>query len=137
MALYHSRGRIASMSDVKSGVSESGYQWQNMELVLEIPGYQGTTTKQVFRVSGETVDDVLGFNVGSRVEVTWSMYAREWKDRMFNNVDLVKIVTLEGKPAPAPAPAAPAPKAARKAAAPQAVAQEDLDPENHSDDLPF
>lgn len=132
MALYHSIGRIADISDVKSGVSKSGYQWQRLTIILEIPGFQGSVTKQVFNVTGEDVDDVLLFNVGDRVEVSWSLYAREWNGKWYNNADLVKIKRQE-EVAPAPAPA-PAPQPPRQMEI--VYNQDELDPETH-DDLPF
>lgn len=127
--LYTSKGKISAMSEVKSGTSESGYQWQNMNLTLEIPGFQGTSTKQVFRVSGDSVEDVLQFKVGDRVEVSWSMYAREYNGKMYNNVDLVKI-SLQGNAAAAAQKNTPVGVLARQAQA------ESLNPQDY-DDLPF
>ena len=133
MAIYQSRGRISDMSEVQSGTSKNGYEWQRMTITLEIPGLQGSVFKQVFQVSGDNVNDVSLYNIGDRVEISWSMYAREWNGRWYNNVDLVKIKSLdeqkqEEKPAPAPASKQPAifdqP-------------QESLDPADNPNDLPF
>ena len=133
MAIYQSRGRISDMSEVQSGTSKNGYEWQRMTITLEISGFQGSVFKQVFQVSGDNVNDVSLYNIGDRVEISWSMYAREWSGRWYNNVDLVKIKSLdeqkqEEKPAPAPASKQPAifdqP-------------QESLDPADNPNDLPF
>ena len=133
MAIYQSRGRIFDMSEVQSGTSKNGYEWQRMTITLEIPGFQGSVFKQVFQVSGDNVNDVSLYNIGDRVEISWSMYAREWNGRWYNNVDLVKIKSLdeqkqEEKTSPAPAPKQPAifdqP-------------QESLDPADNPNDLPF
>lgn len=133
MAIYQSRGRISDMSEVQSGTSKNGYEWQRMTITLEISGFQGSVFKQVFQVSGDNVNDVCLYNIGDRVEISWSMYAREWNGRWYNNVDLVKIKSLdeqkqEEKPAPAPASKQPAifdqP-------------QESLDPADNPNDLPF
>ena len=78
------------MSEVQSGTSKNGYEWQRMTLTLEIPGFQGSVTKQVFQVSGDDVNDVLLYSIGDKVEVSWSMYAREWNGTWYNNVDRVK-----------------------------------------------
>ena len=121
------------MSEVQSGTSKNGYEWQRMTITLEIPGFQGSEFKQVFQVSGNDVNDVCLYNIGDRVEISWSMYAREWNGRWYNNVDLVKIKNLdeqkqEEKPAPAPASKQPAIFD---------QAQESLDPADNPDDLPF
>lgn len=132
MALYNSCGRISDMSEVQSGTSRNGNTWQRMTLTLEIPGFQGSVTKQVFQVFGDDVNDVLLYSIGDKVEVSWSMYAREWNGKWYNNVDLVKIRYQEdAQPAPAHQPAAPA------QAATQPRKQESLDPAENPDDLPF
>lgn len=120
MALYESRGRISEMSEVKSGQSQSGFVWERMTLTLEIPGFQGSVYYQVFQVSNEKVKEVLLYNIGDKVEISWSMYAREWNGKMYNNVDLIKIAPQDAtqkkeysqkadavQEKPAPAPAAP------------------------------
>lgn len=129
MALYQSRGRISDMSEVQSGTSKNGYQWQRMTLTLEIPGFQGSVTKQVFQVSGDDVNDVLLYSIGDKVEVSWSMYAREWNGKWYNNVDLVKIKHQEETKQDAPAP--------QQAQIQFNQPQESLNPADHPDDLPF
>ena len=135
MALYNSCGRISEMSEVQSGTSRNGYEWQRMTIVLEIPGFQGAVTKQAFQVSGDSVNDVLLYNIGDLVDVSWIMYAREWNGNWYYNVDLVKIKYQEdAQPAPAHQPAAPA----QAAPQPQLFQkQESLDPADNPDDLPF
>ena len=133
MAIYQSRGRISDMSEVQSGTSKNGYEWQRMTITLEIPGFQGSVFKQVFQVSGDDVNDVCLYNIGDRVEISWSMYAREWNGRWYNNVDLVKIKSLDEQKQeekPAPAPASKQPTIFDQP-------QESLDPADNPDDLPF
>lgn len=124
------------MSEVQSGTSKNGYEWQRMTITLEIPGFQGSVFKQVFQVSGDDVNDVLLYNIGDRVEISWSMYAREWNGKWYNNVDLVKIKSQEETKQDAPAPAAPAP-APQQAQIQFNQSQESLDPAENPDDLPF
>lgn len=130
MALYHSKGRISEMSEVQSGTSKSGYEWQRMTLVLDIPGYQGAVIKQAFQVTGDDVKDVLLLSIGDQVEVSFAIYAREWNGKWYNNVELVKIASLEQKPEDKPA-SAPKQEIFDK---PQ---EESLDPADNPDDLPF
>lgn len=133
MATYKSTGRICHISDVQSGTSKSGYEWQRLTLVLEIQGYHGSTTKQAFQVTGEDVDDILSYNVGEQVAVTWSLYAREWNGRWFNDVSLVKIELQEH----AEQPAAATPARPQAEPAMQFHNPESLNPEDNPNDLPF
>ena len=89
--LYTSRGTISEMSEVTTGQTKSGNPWQRMTLVLDIPGYQGSVTKQAFQVFNDDVKEVSLLNIGDKVGVSWSMYARQWNGRWYNNVDLAKI----------------------------------------------
>lgn len=112
------------MSEVKSGKTQSGYDWARMTIVIEVPGFQGSTTKLALDVIGvDDIKEVSLLSAGDKVEVTWTIYARNWNGRWYNNVELFKIRKLEetkpSEPAPAPAPIA-----------------DDLDPMANND-LPF
>ena len=122
MALNYTRGTISSIGEVVSGQTRNGNIWQRSSLMLEVPGYQGSVYKIIFQVSGDRVDDLKNYKVGDKVEVGWSIYAREYNERWYNNVDLISIKSQNTEEAPAPAPAS---------------APEDLEPQNHDDDLPF
>lgn len=112
------------MSEVQSGKTNNGFEWQRMTLTMEIPGFQGSTYKQVFQVTNVSVNKVLLYNIGDRVEVSWTMYAREWNGRMYNNVELVEINSLE--------------EAKREEQPVQRAKQEPVqEVENATDDLPF
>lgn len=97
MALYYSKGKIADISEVKSGTSQSGYTWRHIDVVLEINGFQGSVTKQVFRASGDRVDDVLKYKDGDTVQIGFALYAREWNGRLYNNVEIVTITDESGE----------------------------------------
>ena len=127
MAIYQSRGRISDMSEVQSGKTQSGNEWQRMTLILDTPGFQGAVYKMVFQVSGDHVQDVLLFKRGDKVEISFSIYAREWKGRWYNNVELVNIKS-QGVQADAPAPT-PAPRSLNN------IPAAELEP--HEEDLPF
>lgn len=107
MALYTSKGTITDMSEVKSGKTQSGYDWARMTIVIEVPGFQGSTTKLALDVIGvDDIKEVSLLSAGDKVEVTWTIYARNWNGRWYNNVELFKIRKLEEtkpfEPAPAP-----------------------------------
>lgn len=148
MVLNYVKGTISQIGEVKSGTSQNGNTWQRTTLMLDIQGYQSSFYKIILQVSGSKVDDVLQFAEGEKVEVGYSVYAREYEGRWYNNVDLCTIKSqdeqeeteTEAEPAPEPAPAPRRAVARRPASAPRPVpapTSEDIDPENHTDDLPF
>lgn len=126
MALYYSKGTISHMSEIKSGTSTSGRDWARMTIMIDIPGYQGSISKLSFQVGTDRISDVQEFKVGDKVEIGWSIYAREYNGRWYNNVDLVNIKS-QGVQAAAPAPS-PAPQTKNIPAA-------ELEPKD--EDLPF
>lgn len=127
MALYYSKGTISHMSEIKSGTSTSGRDWARMTIMIDIPGYQGSISKLSFQVGTDRISDVQEFKVGDKVEIGWSIYAREYNGRWYNNVDLVKI-KAQGVQAAAPAPS-PAPKSLSD------IPAAELEPQD--EDLPF
>ena len=127
MALYYSKGTISHMSEIKSGTSTSGRDWARMTIMIDIPGYQGSISKLSFQVGTDRISDVQEFKVGDKVEIGWSIYAREYNGRWYNNVDLVNIKS-QGVQAAAPA-RTPAPRSLNNIPAAELEPQED--------DLPF
>lgn len=128
MALFYQKGTISDMSEVQSGTSQSGREWQRMSLILEIPGFQGSIYKMVFQVSGDHVKEVSLYNRGDKVQVGFSIYAREWNGKWYNNVDLVTITDESGAK-----PALAAPQKEQT----QVNQKENLNPADNPDDLPF
>ena len=126
MALYYSKGIISHMSEIKSGTSTSGRDWARMTIMIDIPGYQGSISKLSFQVGTDRISDVQEFKVGDKVEIGWSIYAREYNGRWYNNVDLVNIKS-QGVQAAAPAPS-PAPQT-------KSISAAELEPQD--EDLPF
>ena len=127
MALYYSKGTISHMSEITSGTSTSGRDWARMTIMIDIPGYQGSISKLSFQVGTDRISDVQEFKVGDKVEIGWSIYAREYNGRWYNNVDLVNIKS-QGFQADAPAPT-PAPRSLNN------IPAAELEP--HEEDLPF
>ena len=111
MALYYSKGTISYMSEITSGTSTSGRDWARMTIMIDILGYKGSISKLSFQVGTDRISDVQEFKVGDKVEIGWSIYAREYNGRWYNNVDLVNIKSADAQksiplPAEEPAPAA-------------------------------
>lgn len=111
MALYYTKGTISHMSEVTTGTSKNGREWARMNIMLDVPGFQGSITKVIFQVGTDRVDNVLEYKVGDKVEIGWSIYAREWNGKWYNNVDLVNIKSADAQisiPLPAKEETAPA-----------------------------
>ena len=128
MALNYSKGTISHMSEVRSGKSKNGYDWAKQTILLDIPGYHGSTTKLSLQASNEMVEELNNYKVGDKVEIGWSIYAREWEGRWYNNVDLVNIKSQDQQTEQRPARPAPA-------AQEPLISSESLEPQK--DDLPF
>ena len=119
------------MSEITSGTSTSGRDWARMTIMIDIPGYHGAISKLSFQVGTDRISDVQEFKVGDKVEIGWSIYAREYNGRWYNNVDLVNIKSQgvqADAPAPTPAPT-PAPRSLNN------IPAAELEP--HEEDLPF
>lgn len=140
MALNYTKGTISHMSEVTSGTSKNGYDWARQTILLDIPGFQGSITKLSLQASNEMVNELNNFNVGDKVEVGWSIYAREWNGKWYNNVDLVNIKSQEQqeqRPAESARPATAARQARISRPAPQTknIPASELEPQG--EDLPF
>ena len=131
MALNYTKGTISHMSEVKSGTSKNGYDWARQTILIDIPGFQGSITKLSLQASNEMVDELNNYNVGDKVEVGWSIYAREWNGKLYNNFDMVNIKSQDQQTEQRPA------RSSRPAPAPQTmnISASELEPQ--ADDLPF
>lgn len=108
MAFVKERGTIAFMSEVQSGVSQSGNNWSRQTIVVDVVGYNGNYRKVMLQASGNVVADLETMMVGDKVEITYQVTAREWNGKWYNNVDLYKIESTEEKAQQPVAPSAPA-----------------------------
>lgn len=137
MALNRVKGIISHMGEIQSGTSQSGYDWARQIIVLDVHSFNGTFSKIALTAQNQRVDDLQEYQIGDRVEVGYSVTAREWDGKWFNNVDLVSINFFDEIAQVAPAaPAAPQRRVARPArTTPQVPQGADLEPQD--DDMPF
>lgn len=147
MALNRVKGIISHMGEIQSGTSQSGYDWARQIIVLDVASFNGTFSKIALTAQNQRVDDLQEYQIGDRVEIGYSVTAREYQGKWFNNVDLISINFLDevapAAPAPTPAPrqvapaapAAPQRRVARPArTTPQVPPGANLEPQD--DDLP-
>lgn len=140
MALNYVKGTISHKGDVQQGTSQNGFGWARQVVVIDVASFNGSFTKIALTAQNQRVDELAEYNIGDRVEIGYSVTAREYQGKWFNNVDLVNIKP-DGESAPA-APATPqaAPAAPRQVARPAKTTPqipEGAEVEPKEDDLPF
>ena len=121
MALNRVKGIISHMGEIQQGTSQNGFDWARQIIVLDVASFNGTFSKIALTAQNQRVDELADFQIGDRVEVAYSVTAREWDGKWFNNVDLVSINFLE-EAAPAPVPAPQTARPAQRQVAPAAPA---------------
>lgn len=82
------------MSEVQSGMSQSGNPWYRQTIVVDVAGYNGSFRKIALQASGNVVGDLEQMQIGSKVEISYQVTAREYNGRWYNNVDLYKVESL-------------------------------------------
>lgn len=118
MALNYVKGIISHMGEIQQGTSQGGFDWARQVIVIDVHSFNGSFTKIALTAQNQRVEELQNYQIGDRVEVGYSVTAREWNGKWFNNVDLVNINFME-EFAPQVAPVAPAPRQA----APRQVAR--------------
>lgn len=95
MALNYVKGVISHMGEIQSGTSQSGYDWARQVIVIDVHSFNGTFSKIALTAQNQRVDDLQEYQIGDRVEIGYSVTAREYQGKWFNNVDLVNIKFLD------------------------------------------
>ena len=105
MALNYVKGIISHLGDIQQGTSQNGYDWARQVFVIDVHSFNGTFSKIALTAQNQRVDDLQEYRIGDRVEVGYSVTAREYQGKWFNNVDLISIKFLDEVAPAAPAPA--------------------------------
>lgn len=95
MAIIKEKGTITFMSEVQSGMSQSGNPWYRQTIVVDVAGYNGSFRKVALQASGNVVRDLEDASIGDKVEISYQVTAREYNGRWYNNVDLYRVEFLE------------------------------------------
>lgn len=138
MALNYVKGTISHKGELQQGTSQNGFDWARQVVVIESPSFNGSFTKIALTAQNQRVDDLMNYQIGDKVEVGYSVTAREYNGKWYNSIDLVNIKPMEAAAPTAPAQAAPA--APRQVARPARTTPvvppgANLDPQ--IDDMPF
>lgn len=139
MALNYVKGTISHKGELQQGTSQNGYDWARQMVVIETPSYNGSFTKIALTAQNQRVDDLMNYQIGDKVEVGYSVTAREYNGKWYNSVDLVNIKSMEMAAAPA-APAAPTQAVPRQVTRPvrtTPIVPQDANLDPQDGDMPF
>lgn len=125
MALITEKGVLTFKSEVETGTSKAGNPWARQTIVVSRDGVNAPYDKVALSVFGDKVNDSNRCKVGDKVEITYSISAREYNGKWYNDISLFKIESESPASRPAPAPQT------------KDIPAEDLDPAAHGDDLPW
>ena len=103
MAIIKEKGTISFMSEVQSGIAQSGNPWYRQTIVVDVAGYNGSFRKVALLATGNVVMDLEKMQIGDKVEVSYQVTAREYNGKWYNNVDLYKVESLVAEQPVAPA----------------------------------
>jgi hypothetical protein len=102
--------KIREVTDVTSGTSQSGKDWRKATVILEQEDGSYTETYAVQAFDDKI--DVVSQYVGQKVDIKFTIKAREYNGRWYNDLRFQYVSPVEqakpaqaAKPAPAPAPA--------------------------------
>ena len=103
MAFINDRGVLTWKSEVETGTSKNGNPWAKQTIVVSREGVNAPYDKVALSVFGARVNDTERCNIGDKVEVTYSVSAREYNGRWYNDISLYKIEPQVKAPAQSPA----------------------------------
>ena len=98
--------KILEVTDVTSGTSQAGKDWTKGTVIIE-QADGNYTEKYAMQVFDEKID-VVKAHVGKDVDIKFTIKAREYNGRWYNDLRFQYVTAQENKTAPAPAPT-PAP----------------------------
>lgn len=104
MATITEKGSLIVKGDIASGQTTTGSTWKRMTIVMEIPGFSGSLKRVALSVSGDLVDTISQYPLKTSATVTYSVSAREWKEKWYNNVDLIRFELDEPTSSPLTTP---------------------------------
>ena len=117
--LYDLQGTIKALGEVTGGQARNGGTWQKREVVVEVQEDRFTNLVAL-TAFGDKVEDLEKFQEGDEVSVKFTISAREYNGRYYNDINIVSIrrARQEGwserlaknGPQPATRKPAPAPK---------------------------
>ena len=109
MGFITEKGVITYKSQVENGTSKSGNTSQKQTIVVSTENVTAPYDKVALSVFGNKVNDSERYRVGDKVEITYSISAKEYNGSWYYDMSLYKIVSQDApfaRPAQGAAPAA-------------------------------
>lgn len=85
------RGTIYSIGPVEDITTKSGRTMSKQQVVVEFLDNTYLRRVAMYAVTDGAIDAIARMEVGAPVEVTYSVSSREWKDRWYTDVTLLRI----------------------------------------------
>lgn len=85
------RGTIYSIGPVEDITTKSGRQMSKQQVVVEFLDNTYLRRVAMYAVTDGAIDAIARMEVGDQVDVVYSVSSREWKDRWYTDVTLLRI----------------------------------------------
>lgn len=105
MAANFETGKLFWKGEIKEGVSQRGFGWARMQVVLDVP-VGNYSKKLVMDVTNEDVTTMAALPLGANVRVGYIVSAREWQGKWFATVEMTSVEVLDQMQNAYPAPQA-------------------------------
>ena len=105
MGFINDKGVLTWKSEVESGISKNGNPWEKQTIVVSREGVNAPYDKIALSVFVARVNETERCNIGDKVEITYSVSAREYNGRWYNDISLYKIEPQAKAPAQVSYPA--------------------------------
>lgn len=136
--IYKVQGTVKHVEDVETFEGRNGGSYRKQNIVVTEKDDRGYENAVALRAFGDTVAETEGLREGETVDVTFSINAREYNGRWYNDLNIIHVRT-QAPGAPQEDRTAPSPRNDRKAAVKakaEAIINGTAEP-GGEDDLPF
>jgi hypothetical protein len=85
------RGTIYSIGEIEDITTKSGRTMSKQQVVVEFLDNTYLRRVAMYAVTDGAIDAIARMEVGDTVDVVYSVSSREWKDRWYTDVTLLRI----------------------------------------------
>lgn len=85
------RGTIYSIGNIEDITTKSGRQMSKQQVVVEFMDNTYLRRVAMYAVTDGAIDAIARLEVGDQVDVVYSVSSREWKERWYTDITLLRI----------------------------------------------